>query len=192
MRKVLSFWVTPFRADTWRRFGYAVVAPLVFAASLVRALAARRWPAVARSVAGLAIGLVAWVLLQDFALLMLINIAYPARVYISAGDHANFLPWDGWNLLWTIRFHRAIGPNPWANNYTTSWGGPTLAGAWAVHAGLTLLTIYPVLAWAIRGLVRLQRRLTRSPLDGPAVITKPAAPSRDHEGLEAYSTPNPS
>jgi hypothetical protein len=40
-------------------------------------------------------------------------------------------------------------------HYTTSWGGPTLAGAWAVHAGLALVTIYPVLAWAIRGLVRL-------------------------------------
>ena len=113
-------------------------------------------------------------------------------MYISAGDYANFLPWDGWNLLWTIRFHRATGPNPRANNYTTSWGGPTPAGAWAVHAGLTLLTIYPVLAWAIHGLVRLQRRLTRSPLDGPAVITQPATPSHDREGLEAYSTPDPS
>ena len=171
MRKVLSFWVTPFRADTWRRFGYAIVAPVVCAVSLVRALAARRWQVAARSLAGLAVGLVAWVLLQDLAYLMLLNIAYPARAYISAGDHANFLPWDGWNLLWTIRFRRATGPSPWANNYTTSWGGPTLAGAWAVHAGLSLLTIYPELAWAIRGLVRLQRRLTG---ERPVTAMEPA------------------
>jgi hypothetical protein len=159
MRKVLSFWVTPFRASTWRRFGYAIVAPVVCVAYLVRGLAGRRWPVVFRSLAGLAIGLVAWVLLQDLAYLMLLNLAYPIRAYISAGQHVNFLPWDGWNLLWSIRFHRVTGPDPWANNYTTSWGGPTLAGAWAVHAGLALVTIYPVLAWAIRGLVRPQRRL---------------------------------
>ncbi len=170
MRKVLSFWVTPFRADTWRRFGYAIVAPVLCAVSLVRALAAGRWRVAARVAAALAIGLVTWVLLQDLAFLMLINIGYPARVYISAGHHANFLPWDGWNLLWTIRFHRATGPSPWANNYTTAWGGPTLAGAWAVHAGLTLLTVYPVFSWAIRGLVRVQRWLTTEP---PAAIAEP-------------------
>ena len=198
MRKVLSFWVTPVRASTWQRFGYAVVGPPVCVVCLALALtghtatAARlqRWltgrpaaeradPArwlnvVACSVAGLAIGLVAWVLLQDLAYLMLLNLVYPIRAYISAGQHANFLPWDGWNLLWSIRFHRATGPSPWANDYTTSWGGPTLAGAWAVHAGLSLLTIYPVLAWAIRGLVRLQRRLTRDLLTGPAAITESA------------------
>jgi hypothetical protein len=214
MRKVLSFWITPFRASTWHRFGSAVLAAPVSLACLVLALAGRigtaaryqrrlagrspagrpaRWRnVVVCSLASLAIGLVSWVLLQDLAYLMLLNIAYPARVYISVGDHTNFLPWDGWNLLWSIRFHRATGPNPWANNYTTSWGGPTLAGAWAVHAGLSLLTIYPVLAWAVRGLVRLQRRLAASLLGGPTVIAYPTRPSLDHEGFRAYSTPDPS
>jgi hypothetical protein len=196
LRTVLSFWLTPFRASTWRRFGYAVVLLPASVVGLVLATVGRvdaaaryqrrladelaglpvgepRYPArgprlIACSVAGLAISLVSWVLLQDLAFLMLINVAYPIRDYVSAGFHDNFLPWDGWNLLWTFRIHPASGPDPWANNYYTSWGGPTLAGAWAVHAGLSLLTIFPVLAWAIRRLTRLQGRLTRALLSGPA------------------------
>jgi hypothetical protein len=40
-----------------------------------------------------------------------------------------------------------------------SWGGPTLAGAWAVHAALALV-ILPVELWMVRGLTSLQGRLT--------------------------------
>lgn len=41
-----------------------------------------------------------------------------------------------------------------------SWGGPTLAGAWAVHAagGLAFLFLNP---WLVRGLTALQGRLLR-------------------------------
>jgi hypothetical protein len=40
-----------------------------------------------------------------------------------------------------------------------AWGGPTLAGAWAVHAALALLLL-PVELWMLRGLSGLQGRLT--------------------------------
>jgi hypothetical protein len=39
-----------------------------------------------------------------------------------------------------------------------AWGGPTLAGAWAVHATLALLLL-PVELWLLRGLTGLQGRL---------------------------------
>jgi hypothetical protein len=39
-----------------------------------------------------------------------------------------------------------------------AWGGPTLAGAWAVHAALALLLL-PVELWLLRRLTRLQSRL---------------------------------
>jgi hypothetical protein len=39
-----------------------------------------------------------------------------------------------------------------------AWGGPTLAGAWAVHAVLALVLL-PVELWLLRGLTGLQRRL---------------------------------
>jgi hypothetical protein len=40
-----------------------------------------------------------------------------------------------------------------------AWGGPTLAGAWAVHAALGL-ALLPVELWLLRGLTGLQGRLT--------------------------------
>jgi hypothetical protein len=40
-----------------------------------------------------------------------------------------------------------------------SWGGPSLAGAWAVHAALALLVL-PVELGMLRGLTTLQGRLT--------------------------------
>jgi hypothetical protein len=40
-----------------------------------------------------------------------------------------------------------------------AWGGPTLAGAWAVHAALALLLL-PVELWLLRGLTGVQGRLT--------------------------------
>ena len=39
-----------------------------------------------------------------------------------------------------------------------AWGGPTLGGAWAVHAALALLLL-PVALWLLRGLTGLQGRL---------------------------------
>ncbi|MBT2505044.1 sensor domain-containing protein [Streptomyces sp. ISL-98] len=45
------------------------------------------------------------------------------------------------------------------NDPTQSWGGPTMAGAWAVHAisgGLPFLFLTP---WVVKGFTRLQARL---------------------------------
>jgi len=44
--------------------------------------------------------------------------------------------------------------------YQHSWGGPSLAGAWAVHAagGLAALLLTP---WVVQALTWLQARLAR-------------------------------
>ncbi|HET6860212.1 MAG TPA: hypothetical protein VFH94_24355 [Streptomyces sp.] len=45
------------------------------------------------------------------------------------------------------------------NDYAQSWGGPTLAGAWAVHGiagGLGFLLLTP---WVVKGFNKLQTRL---------------------------------
>jgi hypothetical protein len=196
MKKVLNFWITPFRAGTWRRFGYAIAALPVGLLCLVLALIGRAdtaagyqrrlagWVAddrpsptrlnvVVCSLAGIAIGALSWVLVQDLAFLIFINLAYPLRAYVSLiGNPANFLPWQGWNLLLSIRVHAASGPDPWGNTYATSWGGPTLAGAWVVHAGLALVTVYPLLAWPVRGLARLQAGVTRLTLSDAPILTE--------------------
>lgn len=46
-----------------------------------------------------------------------------------------------------------------------AWGGPTLVGAWAVHAALALLLL-PVELWLVRGLTGLQGRLAARLLGG--------------------------
>ncbi|MFE6922365.1 hypothetical protein ACFVAV_15085 [Nocardia sp. NPDC057663] len=50
-----------------------------------------------------------------------------------------------------------------AGDYETSWGGPTLVGAWLVHAAVSLV-IAPVFLGIVAVLGRLQLRLTRSVL----------------------------
>ncbi|MFJ2666703.1 hypothetical protein ACIO14_20385 [Nocardia fluminea] len=52
-----------------------------------------------------------------------------------------------------------------ADGYETSWGGPTLAGAWLVHAGLGAV-IAPVLVAMIALFGQLQLRVTRTVLGG--------------------------
>jgi hypothetical protein len=47
-----------------------------------------------------------------------------------------------------------------ADNLENSWGGPTLAGAWAVHA-LLGLALLPVWLLVLAGMGALQMRLTR-------------------------------
>lgn len=65
----------------------------------------------------------------------------------------------------------------WGNDVSGSWGGPTMAGAWAAHFGVGLLTgavVLPVVAL----LVAAQRRLAVRLLGGgPAGVatTSPAA-----------------
>jgi hypothetical protein len=57
------------------------------------------------------------------------------------------------NLLYPIR--PLLGMD---GEYRDAWGGPTLAGAWAVHAlgGLAFLLVVP---WVLRGYVALWRRI---------------------------------
>jgi hypothetical protein len=65
-------------------------------------------------------------------------VAYPFRPFV--GLHGN----DGGGI--------------WASTYHGSWGGPSLAGAWIVHAAQMMLIVFPAMAWAVRGLLRLRDR----------------------------------
>jgi hypothetical protein len=52
-----------------------------------------------------------------------------------------------------------------SDGYADAWGGPTLAGAWAVHL-VGWLLVLPVALWMVRGLAALQRELAGSLLGG--------------------------
>ncbi|MEH0984604.1 hypothetical protein [Micromonospora sp. CPCC 205556] len=117
----------------WRRLGATVLAVPV----ALRTMASRRfgYGLLALPVAAAAVGLTA-----ALAYLVLINVlVYPFRPYL--GLHGN----DGGDV--------------WASTYHGSWGGPTLAGAWAVHGIGVMLLLFPPAAWAVRGLLRVHGRL---------------------------------
>ncbi|MFJ4627060.1 hypothetical protein [Streptomyces sp. NPDC088847] len=69
-----------------------------------------------------------------------------------------FVTLYGWsivplNLGWPLRA---------GDDYSTAWGGPTFAGAWAFHAvvgGIGFLLLMP---WVVRGLTAVQFRVARS------------------------------
>jgi hypothetical protein len=51
---------------------------------------------------------------------------------------------------------------PDSDNYAHSWGGPTLAGAWAVHLLGGTVLVGLVMPWIIKGFTKLQARLVRA------------------------------
>lgn len=46
-------------------------------------------------------------------------------------------------------------------DYHQAWGGPSMAGVWAVHAGGWLLCLAVLLHWPVRWLARGQQRVAR-------------------------------
>jgi hypothetical protein len=162
--RVLDIWRVAYGAETRRCLGSSIIAVPLALRGVLRAGTRRpgQVHAVARALLAVPIGIASSVLTAVLAFFTLINVlAYPFRPYLG-------LPGNGGDI--------------WASRYADSWGGPTLAGAWTVHAGLVLLIVVPVLAWAVRGLTGVQRSLTAT---GPSQI--PAAPA----SAPAGSPPTP-
>ncbi|MFC4128308.1 hypothetical protein [Nocardia rhizosphaerae] len=98
---------------------------------------------------------------------------------LSAG--AGLLAWFLLMLTVLALVRGLLYPLLAANDYRNSWGGPTLLGAWLVHAGLSLL-LAPVFLGIVAALGRLQLRLTRAVFGGggswwvlPAAVVLTAA-----------------
>jgi hypothetical protein len=161
----VPWWRAPFSPDTRRRTLYALLAlpvgvacvPLALlggtatAARLQRGLGRRLLAlpvaapprragigAAAHALLSLPLNLVAFALTGYLWLVVLANLAYPARPWFGLGDGA----------------------------YQDSWGGPSLAGAWAVHAAGGLLFLF-LLPWVVRTLTAAQGRLLHGLLGGP-------------------------
>jgi hypothetical protein len=151
---------TTFGAASWRRVGYAAVSAPVGVAALVLTLAGQQGRAGR---------------LQQRVARALLGGPGPARPR-PAGTLAYALLSIPLGVvgLW-LAF--ALVPNTIRNllygfvvgdGYRDAWGGPTLAGAWAVHAVLALALV-PVGLWLVRGLTALQRRLADGLLGGGRV-----------------------
>ena len=125
---------------------------------------------VAHSLVSLAVGVVAVALLNYLVFFTLADLTFPvAEHYVALGPDPAYggppLPWDLWLGIHRVAYHGSF----WASTYRTSNGGPTLAGAWAYHTVQQFVTIFPLLAWAIRGLTRLAAWFTQAMVGSPAV-----------------------
>jgi hypothetical protein len=138
-------WGTPLNADTRRRTLYALLALPVAVASTLRGQRPEKRsssPAEQRLAQRL---LRSNVVLRRRLLTLPVNVVAFALSVMILGNTARNLTYGIW-----------YGPS----DYHEAWGGPTLAGAWAVHAAGGLLFLYVGL-WIIRGVSRLQQRLIR-------------------------------
>jgi hypothetical protein len=145
----MGFLGTTFGPDSWRRVAYGAVAAPVGLAGLGLVLAGRPGPAAAvqRRVTGRLLGVPGrprdrWPGTVAYALVSL-----PLGI-LGLWLALMLVPNTARNLLYGV----------FVDDYATAWGGPTRAGAWAVHAVLALQLV-PVGLWLARGLTALQRRL---------------------------------
>lgn len=133
-RRPAPWWRLPFTADPWRRTAYVLLAPLTSLIALAdggrlcRRLAAgllgRRVRATRpRALLDLPVGLLALLVTGYLWLLVVLNLGYPLRPVLGM---------DG--------------------SLDNAWGGPTMAGAWAVHAGAGGLPALFLAPWILRGL----------------------------------------
>jgi Putative sensor len=150
------WWRMPFSADTWRRTLYALLALPVGIVSVPVSILGGS-PAAARLQRALA------------GRLLGTRLGQPGyrRVDARVVGHAllslplNAAAWVLTAYLWTLVVANLAYPlRPDSDDLSNAWGGPSLAGAWAVHgaAGLALLFVVP---WVVHGLTAMQGRLAR-------------------------------
>jgi hypothetical protein len=122
----------------------------------------------AHALASLLVGFAGLTLLNYLAFFTLADLVLPvAAHYLALGPDPTYggppLPWDLWLGIHRVAYHGSF----WASTYYTENGGPTLAGTWAYHTAQQWVTIFPLLAWAIRGVTRLQGWLAQALLGSP-------------------------
>jgi hypothetical protein len=155
-----AWWRLALSADTWRRTLYALLAlPMGVVCVPLSILGGS--PAAARLQQRLT---------RRFLALRLQG-PRPARVDPRVVGHALLsLPLNAVSFaltvaIWTLAVANIAYPlRPDSDDLSNAWGGPTLAGAWAVHgtAGLALLLLAP---WIVKAVTTAQGRLAQTMLN---------------------------
>jgi Putative sensor len=151
------WWRLPFSADTWRGTFYILLAPLVSLVCVPLALLGG-YRAVARLQGGLA---------RRYLALRTDEPAPRERAGRALAHAVLSLPLNLVSLALTAYLWAGVAVNlayplrpGTMDSYKHSWGGPSLAGAWAVHAAAGLVFLF-VTPWLVMAVTRLQGRLTR-------------------------------
>ncbi|MFF4014171.1 hypothetical protein [Streptomyces sp. NPDC001843] len=141
----------PFTAGTWRRAGYALLAPPVGVVCVPLALLGAptgRWQrALVRRFLG-----------TDLPPATRTGGLLHALAATPLNLLAAFVTVYGWSLVpmnlgWPLRA---------GSDYSDAWGGPTFAGAWAFHAVIGGVGFGLLMPWLGRGLAALQIRVAKS------------------------------
>ncbi|WP_329116941.1 sensor domain-containing protein [Streptomyces sp. NBC_01465] len=142
----------PFRAETWLRLAYIVLALpvglLCIPLALVGGPAGRIQRGLARRLLGVQVEEPA-----RTGPLALVHALISAPLNLVAVAFSGFF----W-LVVVINLGYPLRPD---NDPSGSWGGPTMAGAWALHAacgGIGFLLLTP---WVMKGFTALQTRLVK-------------------------------
>jgi Putative sensor len=154
-RRRVPWWALPFSADTWRRTLYALLALPVGVACVPLSVLGGSRPA-ARLQQGLA-GRLLGMRLERRARRLDGRVIGHALLSLPL----NALAWALTVAVWAVAVANIAYPlRPDTDDLSNAWGGPSLAGAWAVHgaAGLGLLFAAP---WIVNGVTALQGRLVR-------------------------------
>ncbi|MFG3285209.1 hypothetical protein [Streptomyces sp. NPDC048111] len=147
----------PLRSATWLRLAYLLLALPVGIACVPIALVGGPAGRIQRGLARRLLG---------------VEVAEPRRTGPLALAHAvislplNLMALVVSGYLWTVVVLNLAYPLRPGGDPTQAWGGPTMAGAWAVHGlggGIPFLLLTP---WVMRGFTALQARLVKSFLGG--------------------------
>ncbi|MFG2720949.1 sensor domain-containing protein [Streptomyces sp. NPDC048416] len=145
----------PFRAGTWLRFAHLLLALPVGILCLPIALVGGPAGRIQRGLARRLLG---------------VEVAAPGRTVrtgLLALAHAivsvplNLIALTVSGYFWTVVVMNLGYPLRPGGDPSQAWGGPTMAGAWAVHGiggGVPFLLVTP---WVIRGFTLIQARLVR-------------------------------
>ncbi len=148
-----TFLREPFRAATWRRLAYLLLALPVGVLCVPIALVGGPAGRIQRGLAQRLLG---------------VEVAAPRRTGPLALAHAvisvplNLTALVVSGYFWTVVVINLAYPLRPDSDPTNAWGGPTMAGAWALHGiagGVSFLLITP---WVMRGFTLLQARLVKS------------------------------
>jgi hypothetical protein len=150
-----SVWRKPFSSDTWRRTLYLLAVGPVSVLALVGAVVG--WPAIGPALHGR--------LAETLRVIPRGSAVDRPSISRVIGHAVLGIPLGAATMIataygWALVVLNVGYPIRGAAEATDAWGGPSLAGAWAVHAAAGLVFLF-VVPWIVDGLTAVHRRLLR-------------------------------